>query len=182
MEKYVLEALFKMDKTDIAIKRIKSRYRQMNNSSYSTLWEHWELKWGKTNNHAMSGGPLTLLSQYVAGIEPVKAGYETYHIYPQMGQLMNIESNVNTVKGNILLTLEKGENTFSMNLNSPENTRVYLGIPKMDYSYNKIRINNKTVWNIKKNGEIIYNDKFFEETNKYYIFSLESGIWKIKAE
>lgn len=182
MEKYVLEALFKMDKTDIAIKRMKARYSKMNNSSYSTLWEHWDFKWGKTNNHAMAGGPLTLLSQYVAGMEPVKAGYETYHIYPQMGQLLNIKSCVNTVKGNILLTIKKRESTFSINLNSPENTRVYLGIPKMDYSYKKIRINNKTAWNIETNGEIVHDGTFLEETNKYYVFCLEPGIWKVKAE
>ena len=181
MEKYVLEALFKMDKADIAIKRMKSRYHKMNNSFYSTLWERWELK-RATNNHAMSGGPLTLLSQYVAGIEPVKAGYETYHIYPQMGQLLNINSCTNTIKGNIILKMKKRKNTFIMNLNSPKDTRVYLGIPKMDYSYKKIKINNKTVWNIEKNNEIIHNEKFLEETKKYYIFCLEPGVWEIRAE
>ena len=41
MEKYVLEALFKMGHADFAIERMKSRYAKMLGYDYTTLFEGW---------------------------------------------------------------------------------------------------------------------------------------------
>lgn len=41
MEKYVLEALFKMGHADFAIERMKSRYAKMLKYDYTTLFEGW---------------------------------------------------------------------------------------------------------------------------------------------
>ena len=74
MEKYVLEALYIMRFEDDAIQRIKERYEEMVAHSHTTLWEDWRIggSGGGTINHAWSGGPLTALSQYVAGIALIR--------------------------------------------------------------------------------------------------------------
>ena len=71
MEKYVLDALCEMGCIDEALIRIKRRYKNMVDEEYSTLWEFWD-KSG-TMNHAWSGGPLIILSKYLAGEQPMDA-------------------------------------------------------------------------------------------------------------
>lgn len=71
MEKYVLDALCEMGCLDEALIRIKRRYKTMVDEEYSTLWEFWD-KSG-TMNHAWSGGPLIILSKYLAGEQPMDA-------------------------------------------------------------------------------------------------------------
>ena len=75
MEKYVLEALYIMGYEDFALKRMKERFSKMVlDPYYTTLWEGWgigaEGYGGGTTNHAWSGGGLTLLYQYAAGVSP----------------------------------------------------------------------------------------------------------------
>src|ERR1035441_7430937 len=86
LEKYVLESLFQMDDADAALARMKQRYQKMVASEYSTLWEGWgigaEGYGGGSYNHGWSGGPLTLMMQYVVGIAPTSTGYATYHVQP----------------------------------------------------------------------------------------------------
>jgi hypothetical protein len=134
MEKYVLEALYKMNAPDLAMTRMKDRYREQIASPLTTLWEGWGLGkngyGGGTYNHAWSGGPLTCLSQYAAGVAPTKPGYEAYSVFPQMGSLKRIQAVVPTVKGEIHLTLEQTDNTFTIDITSPPGTTAELGIPK----------------------------------------------------
>ncbi len=134
MEKYVLEALYKMNAPDLAMTRMKERYREQIASPLTTLWEGWGLGkngyGGGTYNHAWSGGPLTCLSQYAAGVAPTKPGYKAYSVFPQMGSLKRIQAVVPTVKGEIHLTLEQTDNTFSIDITSPPGTKAEVGIPK----------------------------------------------------
>lgn len=75
MEKYVIEALFKMEHGKYGIERMKKRFAEMvNDPKRSTLYEGWSIGpggfGGGTTNHAWSGGGLTIMSQYVCGIFP----------------------------------------------------------------------------------------------------------------
>ena len=90
MEKYVLEALFQMNEPAFALERMKQRYaKMMDYPEYTTLFEGWGIGpdgfGGGTINHAWSGGPLTLLSQKVCGIEPTSPGFRSFKVCPQMG-------------------------------------------------------------------------------------------------
>jgi hypothetical protein len=103
-EKYILEALFEIDRAEHALYRMKDRYRKMiDHPEYTTLWEGWgigaEGYGGGTYNHGWSGGPLTLLSKYVAGVAPASPGYETFRIAPQPGQLTEVAATVPSVRG-----------------------------------------------------------------------------------
>lgn len=134
MEKYVLEALFKMNLPDAAMDRMKQRYREQLDSSLSTLWEGWGIGalgfGGGTSNHAWGGGPLTLLSQYAAGVSPTLPGYKAYKIHPQMGSLTQIKATVPTINGDIRLALKKSGDDLAIEITSPPGAVGELGIPK----------------------------------------------------
>ena len=82
MEKYVLEALCMMGYYEDALERMKKRYYDMVESDLTTLWEGWGIGskgfGGGSYNHAWSGGPLTILSQYFAGISPLKPAFKEF--------------------------------------------------------------------------------------------------------
>jgi alpha-L-rhamnosidase len=134
MEKYVLEALFVMDAPELAMKRMKERYKAQIDSPLTTLWEGWgiggEGYGGGSYNHAWSGGPLTCLSQFGAGITPTSPGFASYAILPQMGDLRRIECVVDSPKGMIRVELRQGESEFSANVRSPSGVKGVIGVPR----------------------------------------------------
>ncbi len=127
MEKYVLESLFLMDDPAAALARMQLRYQEMVDSPLTTLWELFGT--GGTLNHAWSGGPLTLMSQYVAGIAPTSPGFATYHVKPQMGPLQQAGAVVPTVRGNIRAGIVRGAGQFTLTLTSPAGTKATVGLP-----------------------------------------------------
>ncbi|ACU03186.1 alpha-L-rhamnosidase N-terminal domain-containing protein [Pedobacter heparinus] len=146
MEKYVLEALFKMGYADIALERLKKRYTAMVDSELTTLWEGWKIGvngyGGGSYNHAWSGGGLILLSRFVAGIEPASPGYETVKIAPQMGSLINCSATVSSVAGLIAVkNTFTNEKEFNQLIESPSPLKIYF--PFEVYRIKKIRVNNK---------------------------------------
>lgn len=134
MEKYVLEALFRMDAPDVAMERMKQRYRSQIDSHLTTLWEGWGIGsegfGGGSYNHAWSGGPLTSLSEFVAGIVPTSPGFKTIKILPRMGYLTKVESMVDSPQGPIRLELSRGEDSFVAKVHCPPGVSGEIGVPK----------------------------------------------------
>lgn len=135
MEKYVLEALFQMNAPDVALQRMRDRYAGMlSYKEYTTLFEGWgvgaEGFGGGTINHAWSGGPLTLLSQKVCGIEPTSPGFRTFQIKPQMGSLTEASATVPTHYGDIKVSLRKSGRAILMEIQVPEQTSAVVISPK----------------------------------------------------
>lgn len=144
MEKYVLEALFCMDAASEGLDRIRKRYKAMvEYPGLTTLPENWidearKLKpgepmvnafWG-TYNHGWSGGPLTILSQKVCGIEPTSPGFKTFRVKPQMGYLTQASCHVNSVSGNISVSIQrKGKKKLQISLTVPEGTSAEVVFP-----------------------------------------------------
>lgn len=102
-EKYVLEALCVMDRTDLAVERMMDRYNGMLEDEHDTLWEKFMEPIG-TFNHGWSAAPMYILSKYVAGIQPTSGGYETYFIAPST-VLERFSCAAYTPKG--IITVEK---------------------------------------------------------------------------
>lgn len=105
MEKYVLEALCLMDETAYSKERMLKRYKNMIEDDGSTLFELWTKEEG-TVNHGWTGGPLTIMGRYYAGIAPLTAGYESYEIKPT-DAIGNFSYGMDTIKGRIEVHLEK---------------------------------------------------------------------------
>ena len=127
MEKYVLEALFRMNEPSFALERMKQRYtKMMNYPEYTTLFEGWGIGpdgfGGGTINHAWSGGPLTLLSQKVCGIEPTSPGFRSFKVCPQMGTLTEASAAIDTHFGKIEVSLKRKGKKIQVALSVPEGT------------------------------------------------------------
>ena len=131
MEKYVLDALCEMGYMEDAQDRMVRRYTPMVNDNYSTLWEVWD-KNGGTRNHAWSGGPLLSMSKYMAGVAPLSAGYDSYQVKPDLGELNQASVSVPSVKGDIVvdITRDPEAKTLSMNLVSPAETQAVVAVPR----------------------------------------------------
>lgn len=125
MEYYVLAALMKMGETDLAIERMRRRYKSMVENSHSTLWERWP-EWvegeadGGTINHSWSGGPLTLLSANVAGLRPLRPGWDIFKVEPKPGSLRRISAKVLRPQGLISLKAELDNGIWHVELAVPE--------------------------------------------------------------
>ncbi len=128
MEYYVLEALCKMGKYELAKDRIKDRYEKMVGKDYSTLWEFW-LAWRGSKNHASTGGPLVIMSKHFAGITPISAGYEKVKIDPQYTLYDSMNCTVPSVKGLITLDYEKNSDNYIINLTLPQDMNAVLYVP-----------------------------------------------------
>lgn len=135
MEKYVLEALFVMNEPERALKRMHDRYAKMlAYKDYTTLFEGWGIGaegfGGGTLNHAWSGGPLTLLSQKVCGIEPTSLGFATFKVTPQMGNLRNASAHVDTAYGLIDVVLKRNKNNIQAKITVPHGTKAEVNTVK----------------------------------------------------
>ncbi len=128
MEKFVLESFFLMGKPEAGIERMLLRYGPMLDDDYTTLWEHFGPEGGDqpgfgTYNHAWSGGPLTLMHRYMAGIEPSEPGFERFSVRPQLGPLERVSTTVPTPHGPIEFTARRvGSDRLAMELKVPEGT------------------------------------------------------------
>jgi hypothetical protein len=184
MEKYVLESLFLISSPEQALERMKTRWRKQIASPLTTLWEGWGLGaegfGGGTYNHAWSGGALTLLSQYAAGIAPLEPGYAVYQVCPQMGSLRKIQSTVDTVKGTIRLSLDQTTAEFKLKLESPLETRVRIGLPQSAASrVTVLRINGKSC--DFRHSELPQGVKFLREDDDRVWVEAEPGTWSMEA-
>ena len=81
---------------------------------------------GGTINHAWSGGPLTLLSQKVCGIEPTSPGFRTFKIAPQLGSLSEASASLETHYGTIQVSIKKKGKRMKFDLQIPEGTSAEL--------------------------------------------------------
>lgn len=118
MEKYALEALCRMGEFAYSKTRMVNRYRGMIEQDYSTLAEEWDVeKAGITLNHGWSGGPLTIMGQYYAGIAPTSAGYATYRVCPQ-NLFDGMAATVDTVRGKISVAVTKTANGYEIKIAS----------------------------------------------------------------
>jgi glycogen debranching enzyme len=134
MEKYVLEALCQMGEVSFAIERMKKRYeRMMNYKEYTTLFEGWGIGsegfGGGTINHAWSGGPLTVLSQKVCGIEPTSPGFQTFRVAPQMGSLSDASTTIASVNGEIKVAINRKGKKLTVKVAVPDGTSCEVVFP-----------------------------------------------------
>jgi hypothetical protein len=187
MEKYVLEALCLMDQPELAQARMKSRYAKMvDHPEYTTLWEDWGTGVASgvgTINHAWSGGPLTIMSQYFAGIAPTAAGFSSYSVLPQMGTLKKISTKVVSANGVIALKLSNSKELFSLELTSPSGTQATVGIPVLaGETITDVKVNGRVIWKAGKVEGGSASVRFKEATSRYLMFTVEPGTWSFSAQ
>jgi len=118
MEKYVLEALFKLGYPDDALARMRSRYSAMVSNSVSTLWELFPATGGF--NHGWSSGPLGLLDEDVVGIAPTSPGLATFDVRPALGTtLTRADANVPSPLGLISISAARDGADYRLSVRVP---------------------------------------------------------------
>jgi alpha-L-rhamnosidase len=187
MEKYVLESLLKLRRPDVAISRMKGRYAEMLNDEQTTLWELFDEltlegfgSVGKgTYNHAWSGGPLTILSQYVAGIEPTAPGFTRYSVRPQLGPLKQIDTKVPTRSGMIDLQIRSKPNSnFKLRLQSPPGLLAEVGIPVDANSIKSdVLLNGQQILKGDEEVDHEHDVKYMGRKEGYLVFTVPPGDW-----
>ena len=141
MERYVLEALCKMGYYQDALDRMQRRFKLMIDSPITTLWELFDTReLHGSYNHAWSGGPLIILSRYIAGVSPIKAGFETFQVKPELCNLKYVNTVVPTVRGNIKLDVNQSTG-YQMKLTVPRGTKAEVLLPE---KYAKYSVNGRT--------------------------------------
>jgi alpha-L-rhamnosidase len=166
LEKYILESYLIMNDAEAGLTRMKNRYAQMVNHPFiTTLWEGWEIGsstyGGGTYNHGWTGGPLSLLSGYVAGIRPEATGYSSYSIKPQLGNLNKISCGTLTARGFIKVDVKRENNKMQMIIETIDADGL-IAFPKLNGNYHNFTVN----------GNSLHNDfKFLSEDSQYMYFN-----------
>ena len=148
MERFVLEALFRMGFPEDGLARMRERFTPMVDDSTSTLWEFWDKDLG-SDNHGWTGGPLYLLSAYVAGIAPESPGWVRFHVMPQLAHLHNVSCTVPTVRGPVEVAHLRLDTEHRTDLISPLGTTALVGIPvhsRDSCPVTVISVNGSVVW------------------------------------
>ena len=131
MEYYVLKALCEMGYCQDALDRMRDRYAEMVGADYSTLWELFGDGSGKMDsyNHAWSGGPLVILSRYIAGIYPLEPGFKRFAVKPDLCDLGKVSAKVATVKGEISVDYRREGGKLNVEITVPQGTEAEFTAP-----------------------------------------------------
>ena len=194
-DRWVFEAMCKMDKPDQALLRMATRYKTMIPATQTTLWEHYDRWWasyidafdeGSSLNHGWNP-PALVLSQDITGIRPTEPGWTSFQVLPQEAFLKSIKMVVPTVKGNIPVEIRKDATNYLLALTVPKGTEALVGIPKAAFkSMQSVSLNSQTVWNgnytnVIKLGQI-EGAQGGSDNGNYITFKLSAGTYKLNAK
>lgn len=134
LEYFILDGLFRVNRAEQALARMKRRYTEMVSSPLSTLWEGWAVGssefGGGTYNHGWAGGPLTLLSRYLAGFQVLTPGTNQIRISPQLCGLSELHAIFPTFNGPLDLYVATTDSQISVTLDVPSGLQVELAPPE----------------------------------------------------
>lgn len=123
---------FQMGKGQYALERVEKRFAPMvNDANYTTLFEDWRVggAGGGSTNHAWSGGTLTVISQYLCGVEPLEPGYKTFKIEPQPASFKTAAISIPTVAGTVKSAFENKTDKFKLTVTVPSDTHAIVYLP-----------------------------------------------------
>lgn len=158
-----------------ALQRMKEQYQsQVENENISTLYEMFPK--GGSYNHAWNA-PNTILSKYIAGIEPTKVAWSEYKIEPNLLHFKHIKKTIPTVKGNIIVEVDKTGDSYTVNLTSPVQTTATVYIPTKDL----VTVNGKVLWKKGKFKNKKSQIKLRQVNDEFMSLQVKPGVWKFEA-
>ena len=184
MEKYVLEALIRMGYTEDALDRMRNRYGPQVESELTTLWEGWGIGaegfGGGTYNHGWSGGPLTLLSRYVAGLAPGAPGFSAILFKPRPGFLNSAKASTITRFGEAMVSFEIRPDGFRQEIKAPEEVRLVVAVPLTEKHSQTISRNGEVIWERGKPADLP-GAAFLREKDDYLYFEMDGGEYRFES-
>jgi len=127
MEYYILEGMCRTGYCREALERMLKRYDGLIENDNSTLWEDFNIL--GTKNHAWSGGPLSILYKYVAGIYPIEPGMKSFSILPNQTEINDIEAGMEIADGLLKVSIKHDEKRFLIFVKSPATLKFRIGAP-----------------------------------------------------
>ncbi|MDA0181345.1 hypothetical protein OJ997_13650 [Solirubrobacter phytolaccae] len=95
--------------------------------------------------HGWGSGPVSSLSHYVAGARPVAAGYKTWIVDPQPGELAWAQATLPTPFGGLSSRWVRGDGTFKLTVAAPAGTSGTVRVPLLGRS-RTIAVDGAVVW------------------------------------
>ena len=188
-DRWVFEALCTIGKQEYAMLRMYNRYKTMIPASFSTLWEHYDRWWasridafdeGSSLNHGWNP-PVINLSQTIAGISPIEAGWKTFQVLPKEGFLRSIKVVVPAIIGDVSVSIIKTTNNYSLSVHVPEFSKSVVGIPKATFTkLQNISVNGKLLWD-KQNIMQVKGVSYYGADENYIMFETNAGDWQFLA-
>ncbi|WP_257668584.1 alpha-L-rhamnosidase-related protein [Parapedobacter tibetensis] len=122
MRFYELEALCTLGEYGVVLDEIRDYWGGMLKLGATSFWEAYDPNkqgaehyamygrpFGKSLCHSWGASPIYLLGKYFLGVKPVSAGYATYVIEPQLGDMEWMEGTVPTPNGDIEVRVTTNE-------------------------------------------------------------------------
>ncbi|HKO89558.1 MAG TPA: family 78 glycoside hydrolase catalytic domain, partial [Polyangiaceae bacterium] len=85
-----------------------------------------------TYSHPWAASPAFLVPAGLFGIQPIAAGYASFRVRPQPGNLEHASVRVPTIRGTIAAAFAQGPEGFQLAVSVPGNTHAELSIPVPD--------------------------------------------------
>lgn len=135
---YELDARFASDNTTSALALTRLMWAQMvkKHGPYYTgaLWEKLGQNGQDTDSnaslaHGWATAPVSAFSSYLLGVQPVDAGYKTWTIAPQTGNLSWAQGQVPTPSGAIVSRWQRGYGSFKLTMSAPAGTEGTVTVP-----------------------------------------------------
>ena len=133
-----------------------------------------------TENHAWNA-PSTVLSKYVAGVEPTSVAWKAYQVLPNMAHMTRVKQVVPSVQGTISVEMARTDSAFNIDLQSPDGTQAMIGLPKQYFDIQAISANNRRIWHKGKFDSSLPGISWAGEDEKYYKINVAPGSWLITA-
>ncbi|MSU50301.1 MAG: hypothetical protein EXS37_14650 [Opitutus sp.] len=138
---YTLEGLMRVGAVDTAAALMRSRYRDMvNTSDFPTVWEFWSPNHRQNQQgqqgvqiaspiHSGSVGPAWVLSKHILGVHPIGPGFRSCRIAPQPGNLDHARGVVPTGRGDVEVAWRRSAGEFTLEVNLPGNLETEILLP-----------------------------------------------------
>lgn len=167
MELYVFRALCKLDHLDIALDRMKNRYKTMMSfEQLSTLCEFFEVDGTRSVNHAWGAWIPVVMAEEICGIKATSPGFKTFDIAPQLGDMKYVQIGFDTAYGSI----EASINESAIDLIVPKGTIAHLIYLNID------KILSGGIWHFDVNSTDIMNRIKNEEDNSAPKYNLKGQL------
>jgi hypothetical protein len=189
-DRWVFEALCHIGKPDQALLRMSNRYRTMIESTFTSLWEHYDRYWatylndfdeGSSLNHGWNP-PAIILGQNIAGVRPIEPGWKLFQVLPQEAFLTSIKTVVPSIKGPMPVEIAKTAKQYRLKVTVPEGTEAILGIPLSSFTHiDQVSVNGKRAWKsgiAKPLAGVIEAKK----SGGYIQFRVGPGKWEVTAK
>lgn len=190
--RYALDTLSKYGYDDLAFRLItQTTYPSLGymiREGATTLWERWEYLDDagiNSHNHIMFGAVDTWFYRTLAGIviDPLSPAFRKIIIKPHVtGDITHVSASLNTICGMVASSWRKTNDSLTLDVVVPVNSRASVSIPVLDFASPVIRESCELIY---RNGDMVKDVAGVGSVTKekdYITFQVGSGSYSFRIE